>query len=162
MGIRFTEEQYDEFLKRKGVDKQNKSKQASPKSTDSGKKRKRPTISFNGHNFDSRAELIYYRDHVYPLELTGEVTCELHKEFELLPKCSSCGQKLKRKVYHPDFILHHKEGNTKVVEIKGTVVKKLQRDYNLRKHLFIDKYCVPNGWTFEEVIAENLTGGKGI
>lgn len=160
MAFRMTEEEYKTYLQRKGLDRLDQNAAQGQKQDDATKKRRKATISFNGNDFDSRAELIYYRDYVYPMELTGEVTCQLHKEFELLPKCNICGQKLRRKVYHPDFILHYPDGNTKVVEIKGTVVKKLQRDYNLRKHLFIAKYCVPQGWTFEEVVAEELTGGR--
>ncbi|WNS40840.1 hypothetical protein [Paenibacillus sp. MMS20-IR301] len=44
-----------------------------------------------------------------------------------------------------------KDGSVEVVEIKGRVIKKLQRDYPLRRQLFILNYCIPNNWKFKEV-----------
>ena len=111
--------------------------------------------------FDSEAERIYYYDYLYPLLLIKEIkSVELHKSFEILSAINQNGIKLKAKVYTPDFIIHYPNGSVKVVEIKGKVIKKLQRDYQLRKHLFIEKYVLPNGWEFEEIIAEDITGNE--
>ncbi|MHC1722517.1 MAG: DUF1064 domain-containing protein [Aminipila sp.] len=158
---RMTEQQLQELLKKRGVKVQSETPHKGQKQPETQKKKARTTISFAGYEFDSRAELIYYRDFCLPLEMTGEIIkCELHKEFELLPKCTLCGQNLRKKVYHPDFILHYRDGRVTVVEIKGEVIKKLQRDFNLRKHIFIEKYCVPNKWMFKQIKAEDLTQGK--
>jgi len=112
-------------------------------------------------DFDSEAERRYYYDYLYPLLLIKEIkSVELHKSFEILSAINQNGIKLKAKVYTPDFIIHYPNGSVKVVEIKGKVIKKLQRDYQLRKHLFIEKFVIPNGWEFEEVIAEDITGSE--
>jgi predicted nuclease of restriction endonuclease-like RecB superfamily len=109
--------------------------------------------------FDSLAEEKYYNEYLYPLILAKEIeSVELHKSFEILSSINQAGIKLRAKVYAPDFIIHYPNGSVKVVEIKGKIVKKLQRDYQLRKHLFIEKFVIPNGWKFEEVIAEDITG----
>jgi len=106
-------------------------------------------------DFDSEAERRYYNNYLYPLILIKEIkSVELHKSFEILSALEYSWGKLKARVYTPDFIIHYSNGAVKAVEIKGKVIKKLQRDYQLRKHLFIEKYVVPNGWEFEEVEAE--------
>lgn len=113
--------------------------------------------------FDSLAEEKYYNEYLYPLILAKEIeSVELHKSFEILSAINQNGIKLKAKVYTPDFIIHYPNGSVKVVEIKGKVIKKLQRDYPLRKHLFIEKYVLPNGWEFEEIIAEDMSTSKQI
>ncbi len=102
--------------------------------------------------FDSEAERRYYNDYLYPLILIKEIkSVELHKSYEILSAINQSGINLRAKVYTPDFIIHYPDGTVKVVEIKGKVIKKLQRDYQLRKHLFIEKYVLPNHWEFEEI-----------
>lgn len=39
----------------------------------------------------------------------------------------------------------------KIFEIKGGMIKKLQRNYPLCRQLFILKYCLPNDYKFIEV-----------
>lgn len=108
-------------------------------------------------DFDSEAERNYYYNYLYPLILAKEIkSVEIHKSFEILSAISYSGKKLKARVYTPDFVIHYPNGAIKVVEIKGKAIKKLQRDYPLRKHLFIQKYVIPNEWEFEEVEAEGV------
>lgn len=109
--------------------------------------------------FDSLAEEKYYNEYLYPLILIKEIeSVELHKSFVIVSALPE--YKLKAKEYTPDFIIHYPDGTIKVIEIKGKIIKKLQRDYQLRKHLFIEKYVLPNGWSFEEIASEEITGGN--
>lgn len=104
--------------------------------------------------FDSEGERQYYNLYIFPRIHSGEITsCELHREFTILDAIPEYG--LRAKVFTPDFILHMKDKTVRVVEMKGSVVKRLQRDYQLRKHLFISRYCIPNGWSFFEEKSED-------
>lgn len=62
-----------------------------------------------------------------------------------------CGKKYRKRVYTPDFYMELKDGSVEIVEVKGRMIKKIQRDYPLRRQLFILKYCLPNNWKFIEV-----------
>ena len=46
------------------------------------------------------------------------------------------------------------------IEVKGKAMKKLQRDYPLRRQLFLLRYAVPKGWAFLEIPAEDITQGR--
>lgn len=105
-------------------------------------------------DFDSKAEQHYYERVVVPLLLAKEVTsCELHKEFEVIPALDFGGQHYRHRVFKPDFLLTFPDGHVKVVEVKGEYARRAQRDYPLRRQLFIIHHCIPNGWEFEEVPA---------
>ena len=123
---------------------------------ESKKKRKGKTMS----EFQSTAEKVYYQEYIEPLILTGEITsCDMHKRFDIVPAVKWGNVQLRTKRYTPDFVLTFRNGSIKVVEIKGKVIKKLQRDYPLRRQLFILNFCIPNNWEFEEIEAEMLTAG---
>ena len=108
--------------------------------------------------FDSFAEELFYQSYITPLLIAGEITsCECHKSFEVAPEAWVDGERYRAKVYTPDFLLRYADGTTIVVEIKGKKIKKLQRDYQLRRHLFAIQYAAPNGWGFCEIPAEGLT-----
>lgn len=101
--------------------------------------------------FDSQAERDYYVAEIWPYLQTGEITsCELHKTFVLIEASEYDGRKLREIVYTPDFILTYPDGAVVVVEVKSKKIKRLQRDYPVRRRLFIEKYCRPNGWKFKE------------
>lgn len=107
--------------------------------------------------FDSLAEERYYFGHVLPLMQSGEIIdCTLHKTFEVIEAVHHNGKVYKNREYTPDFMLTLADSRVRVVEIKGRAIKKLQRDYPLRRQLFIIKYCVPNGWLFEEVADDEV------
>lgn len=133
------------------------------KCSDIPAKKATKTKSARPSQFDSLAEEMFYNDYIYPLILTKEIkSIELHREFVILEELEYSGQKLKSKKYTPDFLIYLSTGKTLVIEIKGSVVKRLQRDYQLRKHLFIEKYAKPNGWEFKEIKAEEVTQGLVI
>lgn len=92
---------------------------------------------------------------VYPLLRTGRIAkCELHREFELYPPLEYCGAKLPGAVFKPDFVLHYDTGTVEVVEIKSKFTRRQSRDYTLRRRLFIDRHCRPNGWLWREIITD--------
>lgn len=108
--------------------------------------------------FQSYAERLYWETYVQPMLLIGEIkSYDLHRSFEVVPAVKWGNVNLRAKVYTPDFFLEMADGSIKVVELKGKVVRKLQRDYPLRRQLFILNYCIPNHWEFEEVSSEGLT-----
>lgn len=112
--------------------------------------------------FDSYAEELYYEREVRPRLLSGEIeSAEMHMEFEILPAVEAAGTVCRAKKYTPDFILHYADGRVEVIEIKGSKVKRLQRDFELRKHLFIVSVCQPRGWSYRQIKAEDITGGSG-
>lgn len=153
--MRMTEDELQALLSR------NKSLKANFSTSPPKVKNKDKSVAKIKPMFDSLAEEKYYNEYLYPLILAKEIeSVELHKSFEILSSINQAGIKLRAKVYTPDFIIHYPNGSVKVVEIKDKIVKKLQRDYQLRKHLFIEKYVLPNGWEFEEVIAEDITGNE--
>lgn len=104
--------------------------------------------------FDSVAEENFYNFFVLKNIKSGLIiNCELHNEYTIVDAIPE--YKLRKKVFKPDFFIQTKDGQTFVVETKGEKIKKLQRDYGLRKHLFIQKYCLPNNWTFIELRSED-------
>ena len=136
MGIRMTERELQDLLKT------GKIRTETPISTE---KKKRKGKSKD--EFQSYAEQRYWETVLYPMHLAGLIrSCDLHRYFNL-----------RAKVYTPDFFLEMTDGSVRVIEIKGKVIRKLQRDYPLRRQLFILNYCIPNNWEFEEVSSEELT-----
>lgn len=123
----------------------------------SKKKKKSAVPPLPKPKFDSIAEETYYLGHVLPLLQTGEITnCTLHKTFEIIEAVHHNGKIYKNREYTPDFILTFADSRVRVIEIKGRAIKKLQRDYPLRRQLFIIKFCIPNGWLFEEVADDEV------
>lgn len=45
---------------------------------------------------------------------------------------------------------YFRDGAVVVVEVKSKKIKKLQREYHIRRRLFIEKYCRPSGWKLTE------------
>ena len=117
---------------------------------------KKSTSRKNINEFDSLAEENFYNLYLYRYIKNGFVTkYSLHSEFIVLDAIPE--YKLRKKVFKPDFFITTAKGETFIIEMKGKVVKKLQRDYGLRKHLFISKYCIPNNWKFIELKSEEWT-----
>ena len=110
--------------------------------------------------FDSQAEEILYTRHIRPLLIAGKIApCREHPRFELLPAVTVGGIRYGARHYTPDFLLTWAGGQVQVIEVKGKAVKRLQRDYPLRRQLFLLRYAVPQGWAFLEIPAEDLTRG---
>lgn len=107
--------------------------------------------------FDSLAEEIYYTEYIYPLFLASKISnIEIHKSFKLTAK-NPVFPCIKERIYTPDFILHFPGGKIKIIEVKGDMIKKLQREYPLKRDLLLLQFCIPCGWDFEEIKAEILT-----
>lgn len=124
-----------------------------PSQIDKGKKRTKNTVK---DEFDSLAEKNFFFYYLEQYIKNGFVVeYELHNEFVILDCIPE--YKLRKKVFKPDFLITTQKGETFVIEMKGKVVKKLQRDYGLRKHIFIEKYCIPNNWKFIELKSEEWT-----
>ena len=104
-------------------------------------------------DFDSKGEAGFYTYYLKPKIETGEIKqVETHKSFVVLEKDEEYN--LKEKRFTPDFIVEWATGETQVFEVKGKQVKKMQRDYQIRKHIFIIKYCKPNRWKYTEIESE--------
>ena len=111
--------------------------------------------------FDSRGEYEFYVGEVLPRLRSGEiVACEEHPAFRLFDAAEFCGLKLGNIRYTADFKLTYKDGTVEVIEIKSTFVRKMQRDYPVRRRIFIEKYAQPNGWKFREVITDKDERGR--
>lgn len=107
---------------------------------------------FVSSDFQSMGEARFYEGVVLPMLLTGVLNaCLLHEVFEIVPKVKNGKELLRARIYTPDFFLEYSSGKKRVIEIKDPKVRQMQRDYPLRKQLFLLKYCIPNGWLFEEI-----------
>ena len=107
--------------------------------------------------FDSVGEWIYYERFIVPgLKSKKIKKCETHRSFEVIPNFEHCGVKYRKREFSPDFILTYKDGSVKVIEVKSKFVRREQRDYPLRRNLFLLNYCIPNNWAFEEVSADEM------
>ena len=103
--------------------------------------------------FDSKGEYEYYIGTVKPLLSSGKLkSCERQPVFKLFPAGEYMGIKLNAIRYTADFRLDFTDGSVEIVEIKSKFVKRQQRDYHIRKRLFIEQYARPNGWRFTEII----------
>ncbi|WP_397333955.1 DUF1064 domain-containing protein [Paenibacillus sp. YN15] len=84
--------------------------------------------------FESQAEERFYYKRIVPLIIAGFLhKLELHKTFEIVEAVEHCGKRYQKRVFTPDFYIEMKDGSVEVVEIKGRVIKKMQRDYPLRR-----------------------------
>ena len=151
--MRLSKKELDDLLK--------KNKALSVSDNPEQKQAKKQKKGKGKDEFQSYAEQVYWETVVRPLMLAGEiVSFDLHRSFEVVPAVKWGNISFRAKSYTPDFFLTMNDGSVKVVEIKGKVVRKLQRDYPLRRQLFILNFCIPNGWAFEEVPAEDLTNKR--
>ena len=120
-----------------------------------------PVTAAEPKRFDSKGEAEFYMGEVLPRLRSGEiVACEEHPVFRLFDATEFCGLKLGNIRYTADFKLTYKDGTVEVIEIKSTFVRKMQRDYPVRRRAFIEKYARPNGWKFREVITDKDERGR--
>lgn len=144
--MRMTEAELKQLLKNRNLHVQ--------ESTSSTKPRKGKSKD----EFQSLAEQRYFEYYVQPLEITGQLDhWSIHESFVVCEAFSYEGRRFTQKIYSPDFMLYFKDGSVKAVEVKDKHIRKLQREYPLKRQLFVQKYCVPNHWIFEEVDAAELT-----
>lgn len=106
-----------------------------------------------GKEFDSRGEYEYYLGTILPKMVKGEIVeCELHPSFPLFPAGEYGGFKLGAIRYTADFRLKYADGTVEVVEVKSKFVRKMQRDYPVRRRVFLELFARPAGWRFTEII----------
>ena len=109
-----------------------------------------------GADFDSRGEYEYYIGVVCPMLKSRELeSCERQPVFVLYPEGEYMGEKLRAIRYTADFRLNYASGLVEIVEIKSKFVKRMQRDYHIRRRIFIENYARPNGWKFTEIITQD-------
>lgn len=150
--MRISEEELERILSNPSVrihgsKSEQEQKQSRPRRT--GKKK---------DEFQSLAEQRYYEIYIRPFELAEQLDhWSMHESFVVVDSVTYQGINFRKKIYTPDFMLYFKDGKTKAVEVKDDKIRKLQREYPLKKQLFIMKYCIPNGWDFEEIRASDLT-----
>ena len=106
-------------------------------------------------DFDSRGEYEYFLEKLSPGLADGSIKAvSKHPEFVLFEAGEYQGIKLLPVRYTADFRVDYSDGTVEIVEIKSRFVKKMQRDYHIRRRIFIEEYARPNGWLFREVITD--------
>ena len=48
--------------------------------------------------------------------------------------------------------MDYADGTVEIVEVKSKFVRKMQRDYPVRRRIFIETIARPAGWRFREII----------
>lgn len=128
--MNWTEEEYQNFLKRKGV-----YLDPSPKKVKRNKYRNVKTV-VDGITFDSKREAEYYCG-LKLLKAAGEIKdFGLQPRYELLPTFTKNGTTYRAITYVADFVIENNDGTTEVVDIKGMETK----DFKIKKKLFEYKY----------------------
>lgn len=124
-----------------------------------GKKRGDPLLEAaraaksTGKEFDSRGEYEFYIGTVAPKAARGEIVeWEAHPSFPLFPAGQYGALKLRPVRYTADFRLVYADGTVEIVEIKSKFVRRMQRDYAVRRRIFLELVARPAGWKFTEII----------
>lgn len=105
-----------------------------------------------GRNFDSRGEYEFYIGTVLPGLASGQIAkCEQHPQFVLFPEGEYDGIRLRSIRYTADFRLDYADGSVEIVEVKSKFVRRMQRDYPVRRRVFLEQVR-PLGWKFREII----------
>lgn len=130
--MRWTEEQYKEFIgKKKGLP-------AEPQSQRKNKYNNQKTV-IDGIKFDSKKEAEYYCQ-LKLLKKAGEIKdFGLQKKFELQEGFEKNSQKYRPIAYYADFVVDHLDGTTEVIDIKSSKHFKTQV-YRIKKKIFEYKY----------------------
>jgi len=135
--MRWTEEQYQEFIKKKKglpVKPQSKRKR---KSKSKSKYNNQKTI-VDGIKFDSKKEAEYYCQ-LKLLKQAGKIKdYRLQPRYELQPAFEKNGKKYRAITYIADFAIINNDGTTEVVDIKGVETQV----FKIKKKLF--EYMYPD------------------
>ena len=133
--------------------------QAEQQMARSGKKRADPladaakAAAAAGRDFDSQGEYEYYIGTIAPKVARGEIVkWEAHPCFPLFPAGEYGGVKLRPVQYTADFRLEYADGTVEIVEGKSKFVRRMQRDYPVRRRVFLELIARPAGWKFTEII----------
>jgi hypothetical protein len=128
--MNWSEEEYQDFLKRKGIEPPPKRK--GPKQSKYSNKK----TTIDGITFDSKKEAHYYLD-LKRLKAAGEIKdFGLQPKYELQPKFTKNGKTYKPINYYADFIVDHNDGTTEIIDIKGMETK----TFSMKKKMFEYKY----------------------
>lgn len=124
-----------------------------------GKKRGDPLLEAaraarsTGKEFDSKGEYEFYIGTVAPRVAKGEIVeWEAHPCFPLFPAGEYGALKLRPVRYTADFRLVYADGTVEIVEVKSKFVRRMQRDYPVRRRVFLELIARPAGWKFTEII----------
>ena len=110
-------------------------------------------MDLTDEEFDSLGEYEYYIGTVAPKVARGEIVeWEAHPCFPLFPAGQYGALKLRPVRYTADFRLVYADGTVEIVEIKSKFVRRMQRDYALRRRVFLEQVARPAGWKFTEII----------
>lgn len=105
-------------------------------------KYKNKQVELDGIIFDSALESKFYL-HLKQLQEQGIVeSFEMQKTYLLLEGYSIAGKKRQPIKFTPDFIVHLKDGTTRVIDVKGSE-RAISRDFPLRKKMFEYRYQIP-------------------
>ena len=125
----------------------------------SGKKRADPlaeaarAAKATGREFDSQGEYEFYIGTVAPKVARGEIVeWEAHPCFPLFPAGEYGALKLRAVRDTADFRLVYADGTVEIVEVKNKFVRRMQRDYAVRRRVFLELIARPAGWKFTEII----------
>lgn len=124
-------------------------------------KKKKPAQAGNkpmmpGMDFGSMGEYVFYMTEVVPkLQSKEIVKCEAQPRFILFEATEIAGIKLGAIRYTADFRLEWADGTTEIVEVKSKFVRRMQRDYPLRRRIFLENFVEQNHWKFREVISNS-------
>ncbi|MDR7856328.1 DUF1064 domain-containing protein [Tissierella sp.] len=122
--MRWTEEEYQEFLNKKSPKPKKKSKYRNVKTT------------VDGITFDSKREAEYYCQ-LKILKQAGEIKdFGLQPRYELQPTFRKNGTTHRSITYVADFVVVNNDGTTEVIDVKGVETK----DFKIKKKLFEYKY----------------------
>ena len=131
MSVRWTEEQYQEFVKKK------KGLPVEPQSQRKSKYNNQKTM-VDGIEFDSKKEADYYI-HLKLLKKAGEIKdIGLQQRFVLQPGFKKNGVKYQPITYIADFVITNNDGTTEVVDVKGVETQV----FKIKKKLF--EYMYPD------------------
>lgn len=62
-----------------------------------------------------------------------------------IPPWAACG-------WYISIRLTYADGTVEIVEIKSKFVRRMQRDYPVRRRVFLEQIARPAGWKFTEII----------
>lgn len=128
---RWTEEQYQEFVKKK------KGLLVEPQSQRKSKYNNQKTM-VDGIEFDSKKEADYYI-HLKLLKKAGEIKdIGLQQRFVLQPGFEKNGVKYQPITYIADFVITNNDGTTEVVDIKGVETQVFKIKKKLFEHMYPD------------------------
>lgn len=129
----WSEEEYQDFLKRKGIEPPPKMRR--PKQSKYSNKK----TTIDGITFDSKREARYYLD-LKRLKAAGEIKdFGLQPKYELQPKFKKNGETHQAITYSADFIVDHNDGTTEIIDIKSAKNFKTEV-YRIKKKLFEYRY----------------------